>query len=120
MTVTDNHGATNSTTQTIHPSATVATPISFGGVSTYDGSLKHGHPEGSGFDKGRATSCCCSKAMPRPASTASAPAGWSLVGTQAGSNFKTAVYARSALASDAGQHASVTFSAAVKASLTIA
>jgi PKD domain len=118
MTVTDNHGATNSTTQTIHPSATVATPISFGGVSTYDGSLKTATMKVPASTKA-GDELLLFESYASSSATASAPAGWSLVGTQAGSNFKTAVYARSALASDAGSTLSVTFSAAVKASLTI-
>jgi hypothetical protein len=52
--------------------------------------------------------------------TATAPAGWTQVGTTSHSNLTSVVYERSAQAGDAGTNVAVPLSAAVKGSLTVA
>jgi hypothetical protein len=119
LTVTDKSGVTNSTTQTVSPSSGAANPITFGGSSTYDGkgttaSLTVPASTQTGdalllFESYASTSA-----------TATAPAGWTLLGSTATSNLTSAVFTRTAEATDAGSTVSVTLSASVKASLTLA
>jgi PKD repeat protein len=52
--------------------------------------------------------------------TASPPSGWTLVGSTNRSNLTTAVYEKTASASDPGSSVSITYTGGVKASLTVA
>jgi hypothetical protein len=119
LTVTDNNGATNNTAQTVNPSAVAANPITFGGSATYDGNAStatvtvpqaaHAGDALLLFESYASTS-----------DTATAPAGWTPVGTTGKSNLTSAVFTRTATATDPGSTVSITFSASVKASLTVA
>jgi PKD repeat protein len=119
LVVTDNDGATDSTTQTVQPSVFNGPTVVFEGAATYDGNTS-------------------SARVTIPAATApgdqllmfvtyastsltnSAPAGWSAVGSTSHSNLTTVVYQHTAQSGDAGSPVSVTFSGTVKASLTVA
>jgi PKD repeat protein len=119
LTVTDNSGATSSTSQTINPTSSATIPITFGGVSNVDGNLVTGTlAVPSSTQAG--DELLLFESFASPTITASAPAGWTQVGSVVNKNLSTAVFSRSAQAGDAGSNVSVTFSAAVKASLTIA
>jgi PKD repeat protein len=119
LTVTDNGGATGSITKDVTPSLPTQN-IGFVGANTYDNSGASGSvtipaATSSGdtlllFESHNSTSV-----------TATAPAGWTQVGTTtSASNLRSAVYEKTATGADAGSSATVTFSASVKAQLTVA
>jgi PKD repeat protein len=118
LTVTD----TNNLTGTATKSVTVSPPvqnIGFVGFSSYDASGTSGSvkvPAGASagdtlllFESHASTSI-----------TAAAPAGWTLIGSTSKSNLRSAVYEKTAVAGDANSSVAVTFSASVKAEVTLA
>src|SRR5581483_3542415 len=52
--------------------------------------------------------------------TATPPSGWTLVGSTSNSNLRSAVYEKTATASDAGSPVTVNFSSTVKGEVTVA
>jgi PKD domain len=119
LTVTDNDGATDTAAHTVNPSNTVAPPITFQGVSTFDASTSQANVAvPSATQTGDELLLLVSWAS--PTITATPPSGWSLVGTASRTNLSTAVYQRTATAGDLGSAVAVNFSAAVKASVTLA
>jgi hypothetical protein len=120
LTITDNHGATNSTTQTVNPSATAANPITFGGSSTYDGSASTATVAVPASTQANDALLLFESYVSTATTTASAPTGWTLVGTTTSATMASAVYSKTAASTDLGSTVSVTFSAKLKASLTLA
>jgi PKD repeat protein len=119
LTVTDNGGATNSTTETVNPTTNAVAPITFQGVSTYDGS--GANPSllvPAAAQPGDQLLLYASWASATV--TATPPAGWTLLGTATKSSLSTAVYQRTAQLGDASSAVPVAFSASVKGSLTLA
>ena len=101
LTVTDNQGATNSTTQTVHPTSSVVPPISFGGVSTYDGNQSTA-TVAMPTSTQAGDELLLFESFASPTITATTPAGWTLVGSSVNKNLSTAVFSRSAQASTPG------------------
>jgi hypothetical protein len=121
LTVTDTSGATNSTTRTVNPSAGgTANPIAFGGSATYDGSASTATVTVPAATQA-GDALLLFESYASTTATATAPAGWTQVGTTTSkSNLSSAVFVRDATGTDAGSTVSITFSATVKASLTVA
>jgi hypothetical protein len=119
LTVTDNDNATGTASQTVHVTSATAAPIAFRAAATYDANGASAHVTiPASVQAGDELLLFQTEAA--ASNTAPAPAGWTLVGTTSKNNLTTAVYARPATASDAGATVSLTFSASVKASLTLA
>jgi PKD repeat protein len=118
LTVTDNGGATNSITHTVSPSAP-AKNIGFVGASTYDNSGTSGTVTVPAAASAGDT-LLLYESHASTSITAAAPTGWTLVGSTSFSNLRSAVYEKTATAADASSPVTVNFSAAVKASVTLA
>jgi PKD repeat protein len=117
LTVVGSDGTTSSTTQTVNPVGSA--PITFQGATAYDGSAGSATATVPGTAQA-GDQLLLFETYASTSVTATAPAGWTVVGTATAPNLTTAVYARTAQASDAGTAVSVNFSATVKASLTVA
>jgi PKD repeat protein len=118
LTVTDDKGAPGTITIPVTVSATAAKQIGFVGASHYDGTLAK--PTVTVPAAGVGDALLLFESYNDPTVTTSAPAGWTLIGTTNVSNLVTNIYAKTAVGGDAGSTVTVTFSAAVKASLTMA
>jgi hypothetical protein len=118
LTVTDNDGATNSITQPVSPSLP-AKNIGFVGSSTYDANGTSGTVTiPAATQAGDALLLFESHAS--TSLTASAPAGWTLVGSTSTGNLRSAVFEKTATAADASSPVTVTFSGTVKAEVMVA
>jgi hypothetical protein len=119
LTVTDNDGGTGSVTHIVDIGVAPPGAIAFSGASTNYANaasdtvtIPASALTGDGlllFDTYASSTV-----------TATPPAGWTLVGSSVKGSQTTAVYQRVADSTDAGTPLTVTYSAAVKASLTIA
>jgi PKD repeat protein len=120
LTVTDGHNVTDSTTHQVNPTAAAAN-IGFVGADKFDGSAKSGTVTiPAATASGDTLLLFASEAL--TTQTPSAPAGWTQVGTTTTtSNLSSAVFERSATASDHGTPVTVTFGAnTVKGSVMVA
>jgi PKD repeat protein len=119
LTVTDSNNLTGTATKSVTVSPPVKN-IGFVNANNYDASGTSGSvtvPTGTSvgdtmllFESHASTSI-----------TATPPAGWTVIGTTSSSNLRSAVYEKTATSADtAGSPVAVTFSAAVKAEVTIA
>jgi PKD domain len=119
LTVTDNDNATGTTSNLAHVTSPNALPISFRATATYDGNAASGTVTiPAAVQAG--DELLLYESYASTTVTATTPAGWTLVGKTAQGNLTTMVYARPAVAADAGSKVSIGFSATVKASLTLA
>jgi PKD repeat protein len=119
LTVTDNKGATGSATQSAHVTSTNAPAVAFRAAATYDANTTSAHVTvPASVQAGDELLLFETEAS--ATNTATAPAGWKLLGTSVKGNLSTAAYSRPATASDAGSSVTVPYSATVKASLTLA
>jgi PKD repeat protein len=118
LTVTDNQGATGVITKPITVSAG-GPAIGFVGSATFDGSGTMAQVTvPASVSAGDALLLFESHAS--TVVTASAPSGWTPVGSTSHSNLTTNVYEKVATAADASSTVGVTYSASVKASLIVA
>jgi hypothetical protein len=118
LTVTDNNGATGSTTQVVQPTSTAVPTISFQGVTAYDGTTTAATAQvPAATEAGDELLMFATYASTTVTSTT--PSGWTVIGSTSHNNLTTVVYQRTAQSADAGSSVSVPFSASVKASLTI-
>jgi hypothetical protein len=118
LTVTDNNNATGTLTKSVAVSGPIQN-IAFEGASKYDNTGSSGTvtipaATASGdtlllFESHASTTI-----------TATTPAGWTLLGSTSSNNLRSAVYEKTAVASDASSPVAVTFSASVKAEVTVA
>jgi hypothetical protein len=119
LTVTDNQGATGSTTQDVTYTSSAAPAIAFRASAGFDGatatpsvtipaSVQAGD-ELLLFESYASTSV-----------TTSTPTGWTQVGTATASNLTTFVYSKVASAGDAGSTVATSLSASARASLEVA
>jgi PKD repeat protein len=123
LTVTDANHATDTATQVVTPGTDPpppSSPVTFRGASSYDANGTSGTVTvPSATAPGDRLLLFVSYAT--TSATPSVPAGWTQVGsTTSYSQLRTAVYQRAAQAGDAGRSVTVTFSALLKAALTIA
>ena len=119
MTATDNDGVSTSVSHTVYIGVSPPAAISFAGVST-----KYGNATSETVSIPAAASAGDALLLfdtyASATTTASAPPGWTLVGTSVKGSYTTAVYSDVAGPSDAGTPLTVTYSATVKATLTVA
>jgi hypothetical protein len=114
LTVTDNDGATTTTSQVVHPTATTGAAISFVGETdqaTAGKTLQLGIP--SGVAAGDAL--LLFQSWNSPGVTTTTPTGWQLVQSYTnGTAVITNVYSRVAVAGDVGGTVTATFGSSVK------
>jgi PKD domain len=119
LTATDNDGVSASVTHTEYVGVTPPPAIGFGGVAT-----KYGNAASESVTIPATTAAgdglLLFDTYASATTTASAPTGWTLVGSAVKGSDTTAVYQRVAIAGDAGTAVSVAYSATVKATLTVA
>ncbi|MBV9486701.1 MAG: PKD domain-containing protein [Frankiaceae bacterium] len=119
LTVTDNDGVTSQVTHTVYIGVSPPPPIAFAGVSA-----KHGNATSETVSIPATTATndglLLFETFASNTVTDTVPAGWTLVGSTVQGSHTTRVFSRVAAASDAGSNVTVTYSATIKASLTIA
>jgi hypothetical protein len=118
LTVKDDQGSTSTVTHAVSPSLPNQN-IGFVGADTYDNSGTKGTVTvPAATSAGDALLLFESHAS--TAIAASAPAGWTAVGTTSYSNVTSTVYKKTATSSDGGSSVAVNFSGTVKAEVTVA
>jgi hypothetical protein len=119
LTVTDGEGGSSSLTSGVTVTAAPPPSITFGGATSYDANATTANVKVPA-NTNPGDTLLMFESVASTSITSSAPAGWTLLGTQKASNLTTEVYSRTAQPGDAGSTVPFTFSALVKASVTIA
>jgi hypothetical protein len=119
LTATDNDGGTGTVTHPVFVGVSPPAPVAFGGVNTvYDKVATDTVKVPASAASGDAL--LLFETYASNSVTDSVPAGWTLVGTTVKGSQTTKVYDKVANGTDGGSNVMVVFSAAVKASLTLA